>query len=373
MERLRVVMVIPSLGGTGGLERVATTLALALAPQLESLVVCFARRGPYEDTLRDAGIELVRIHRPRPRPDRMARAIAGLTPVVRRTRPDVIHAHNPAAGFAAAAARRLARSRASAVVTTFHGLAQERLGIAARLLGSTSDAVIGVGASSTELLLESGLDPALATTIENAVVATPSRSRDDVRAKLGVTEGELVVNVGRYVPEKDQETLLAALAQLAPHRPSLRAVLVGTGPLEQRLRVRIGELGLEGVAELTGPRADAVDVLAAADVVAISSKSEGLPLVLLEAMALARPIATTDVGSIGDAVANERSALVVPPGDPAGLAAALARLLDDRALADRLGATAQADAASRFSIDAMAERTLAVYESAVAARRGRDS
>jgi glycosyltransferase involved in cell wall biosynthesis len=364
-------MVIPSLGGTGGLERVASQLALGLRPRVDELVVCFARRGPYEDLLRDAGVQLVRIHRPRPRPDRMARSIGGLTRVLRAERPDVVHAHNPAAGFAAAVARGLSRSTGSAIVTTFHGLTADRLGSAARLLDRTSDAVISVGVTSTRLLEEAGLPPGRATTIENAVSVVPGRAPAEVRAELAAVDRELVVNVGRYVPEKNQELLLNALALLADRRPRLRALLVGTGPLEETLRAQVRALGLENVVHLTGPRADAVDIIAAADVLAVSSRSEGLPLVVLEAMSLARPIVTTDVGSIPDAIESGRTGLIVPSEDPEAFADALARVLDDAGFAARLGAAAQTDAAERFSVEAMTERTLEVYESAVAARRGR--
>lgn len=366
-------MVIPSLGGTGGLERVASQLALELSPRVDRLVVCFARRGPYEDLLRAAGVELVRIHRPRPRPDRMARAVVGLTRVLRAERPDVVHGHNPAAGLAAATARMLSRTTGSAVVTTFHGLSADRLGNAARLLDRTSDAVISVGATSTRLLEEAGLPAGRATTIENAVSVAPARSRDEVRAELGGAGRELIVNVGRYVPEKNQDLLLEALALLAPRRPGIRALLVGTGPLEGQLRARIGALGLGEVVELTGPRADAVDIIAAGDVLAVSSRSEGLPLVVLEAMSLGRPIVTTDVGSIPDAIESDRTGLIVPSGDAPAFADALDRVLGDHGLAARLGAAAQLEAAERFSIETMTERTLEVYESAVAARRGRNA
>lgn len=361
-------MVVPSLGGTGGLERVATTLAVEIAPRVDRLVVCFARRGPYEDVLRDAGVELARIHRPRPRPDRFARAIAGLTAVLQRERPDVIHAHNPAAGAAAAIARGLARTRRTAVVTTFHGLTADRLTLAARVLQASSDAVIAVGASSTRALESAGLAAGLASTIENAVAVAATRPVDEVRAELGTADGELVVNVGRYVPEKDQKLLIDAVAELAARRPALRAAIVGIGPLENALRRRAAELGVADRILLTGPRADAVDLLAAADAVAISSRSEGLPLVLLEAMSLGKPIVATSVGSIPDVLEDGRSGLLVPSGDAGAFAAALERVLVDPGT---LGERARIIAEQRFSVGAMAERTLDVYESAVAKRRTR--
>lgn len=352
-------MVIASLGATGGLERVATTLALGLAPRVERLVVCFARQGPFEQDLRDAGIELVRIHRPKPRLDRLLRSTAGLTQVLRRERPDVVHAHNPAAGLAAALARRASGSGRTAIVTSYHGLTGGNVGVAARLL-RTSDLVIGVGASSTQALEEHGLTRT--TTIPNAVTAAPQRTAAEVRAELGAPDGvPLVVSVGRYVPVKNQALLLAALGRLG--RP-YRAVVVGAGPLEDELRA-----AAPAEVSVTGPRGDAVDVIAAADVFVLSSDSEGLPLVLLEAMALGRPIVSTAVGSIPDAVRDGVSALLVPPGDAGALSAAIRSVLDDPELAARLGAGALA-ASAEFSVDAMVERTLAAYASAVERRRG---
>src|SRR5437867_1886900 len=108
LDKLRVVQLVPTLEA-GGLERIATTLSLRLAPKVERLVVCSAGGAAFEDTVNNGGVALVRIPRPRPRPTHLARAAFALVPVLRRERPHVVHAHNPAAGAAAAIARRLAR------------------------------------------------------------------------------------------------------------------------------------------------------------------------------------------------------------------------------------------------------------------------
>jgi glycosyltransferase involved in cell wall biosynthesis len=356
---MRVVMVIPSLGGTGGLERVATTLAVGIAPRVTRLVVCFARSGPHEQTLRDAGIELVRIRRPRPRPDKLLLSTAGLARVLRRERPDVVHAHNPVPCISAVLARLLSGSRQAAVVASYHGLTRGRVDIAALLL-ARSDLVIGVGAGSTQALEAHGLTST--TTIPNAALAQPQRSAREVRAELGAEGVPLILSVGRYVAVKNQLLLLTALAQV--DRP-YRAAIVGTGPLETVLRERAPES-----VTITGPRADAIDLVAAADMFVLSSDSEGLPLALLEAMVLGRPVVATAVGSIPDAVRDGDSALLVPPGDADALAAAIRRLLDDPDLAARLGAAAHL-ASREFSVETMIDRTLAAYAAAVERRQGR--
>jgi glycosyltransferase involved in cell wall biosynthesis len=362
---VRVVTVIPSMQAIGGLERVGTTLALEIAPRVERLTVCYAHPGPFEQPIRDAGIELVRIRRPSPPPHRLLPAAVDLARVLRRERPDVVHAHNPAAGVAARIARTLARLPGTAIVASFHGVHFEWARFT-RVTVRAADVVIGVGPTSTQGL---GLPPGRAVTVPNAVVAAPVREAAEVRAELGAADAQLVVNVARYVGLKNQRLLLDALARLAPERPRLRAALVGEGELRGELEAHAERLGLADRVSLLGFRADAVDVIAAADVFALSSDSEALPLTLLEAMTHGRPVVSTAVGSIPDAVADGESALLVPPGDVDAFSAALARLLDDPQLAARLGAAGRETVERRYSVGRMVERTMAVYESAIARRR----
>jgi glycosyltransferase involved in cell wall biosynthesis len=364
---VRVVTVIPSMQAIGGLERVATTLAIGLSRRVERMVVCYSHPGPFEQTLADAGVELVRIRRPSPLPHRLLPGAIDLARVLRRERPAVVHAHNPAAGVAARLACTLARARETAVVASFHGVHFEY----ARFVPLTvraADIVIGVGPSSTRAL---GLPPSRAVTIQNAVVEEPVRAAADVRAELGVGDRELVVNVARYVGLKNQALLLEAIALLAPRRPRLSAVLVGEGPLQSELEQRAQTLGIADRVRIVGFRADAVSVIAAADVFALSSDTEALPLTLLEAMTHARPVCSTDVGSIGDTIEDGVNGLLVPKGDAPALAEALDRVLGDPAYARRLGAAARETIRRRYSVDVMVERTLAVYESAARARGAR--
>ena len=364
---MRVVQLIPSLW-TGGLERVASALTLELRDRVERIVVATSGGEPFEAMLREEGVELVRIARPYPRPVALTRATAGLIPLLRRERPDVVHAHNPGAGVAAALARRLARVD-TAIVTTYHGVMPGRLGRASKVLAATSDVVVAVAPAATEALVELGLPRERSATVLNAVEPVPRRGAPDVRAEFGAEDAELVVTVGRYAPEKNHALLLAALARLADRRPRLRGLLVGVGELEDELRAEVRRLGLDGRVTVTGERADAIDLTAAADVFALSSDWEGLPLAILEALALGTPVVSTRVGGIPDAVRHEETGLLVPPRDPEALAAALERVLDDAALREHLGRSGRAFAAAELGEAAMAERYLEIYSSAVAARR----
>ena len=364
---LRIVQVIPSLWH-GGLERVAASLTLGLAgdPTIERVVVCSSGGEPYTDELRGRDIRVDLIPRPSPRPVPLARAAFALARILRRERPHVVHAHNPGAAAAVALARVVAGMRSVPLVTSYHGVLPSRIGRAARAL-AFSDLVVGVSPAATRALVDAGLDVQRTTTIFNAVEPKAARAATDVRREFDADGLPLVVTVGRYFREKNQGLLLEALARL--ERP-LRALIVGYGPLEDELRGRARELGLAEAAIVTGRRDDAADLIAAGDVFALSSNSEALPLVLLEAMSLGTPVVTTDVGGVRDAVSEGRTGLLVPPSDAGALAAAIKRVLDEPGLAERLAGGGTRFAAEHCSVPAMIEAYRNAYTDAIARRRG---
>ena len=365
--RLRVLQVIPVLY-VGGLERVATTLTIGLSSRVERVVVCSHGGDPFATVLAAAGIEILPIPRPRPRPKALLLSAFAISRALRRERPHVVHAHNPAAGIAAWLARLIARMPRVPIVTTYHGVVPGRVSLASRVLAATSNVVVGVGPTSTRALVDAGLEPTHARTIHNAVAPDPQRGSAEVREEFAADAG-LIVTVGRYVDEKNQALLLQAVARIAPDFPGLRVLIVGDGPLEPDLRSLVSSLGLGEVATITGERTDAVDLTAAADVFVLSSDSEGLPLVLLEAMSLGTTVVSTDAGGTGDVVEDERSGLLVPTRDVDALADALRRLLAEPELRARLAATAREAVASTSSPEVMVSAYLALYQELVERRR----
>ncbi|MGZ4317712.1 MAG: glycosyltransferase [Gaiellaceae bacterium] len=373
LEQMRVLQVIPVLA-FAGLERVATTLTIGLAALAADVTACTSGtmdEAPFEDSLRAAGVRIEHIPRPRPRPRPQLSSAIALARVFRHRDPHLVHAHNPAAGAAVAIARALARRRDIAIVTTYHGVLASRMGRATRALSLSSDFVVGCGPTATSQLRALGLSVDHSATVFNAVEAVPTRPAAEIRQELGAEDAELIVTVGRQVHEKNQALLVDAVALLADRRPRLRAVLVGDGPLGGELRAQIRRLGLEERVTLAGERPDAVDVVAAADVFVLSSSTEALPLAVLEAMAVGRPVVATDVGGVRDAVQHERTGLLVPPGDAPALAAAIERLLDDDQLSRRLGTHAREFAVSHCSVETMIDSYSKIYVDAVTRRRAR--
>jgi glycosyltransferase involved in cell wall biosynthesis len=280
-----------------------------------------------------------------------------------------VHAHNPLAGAAAWLARWLARVPETAIVTTYHGLAHGRIDAATWLLRVSADLVVGIGPAATRELELAGLPADRLVTVWNATDVRATRSREEVRREFGLEDAELIVTVGRYAPEKRQELLLEAVAQLAERRPRLRALVVGERfPGEQELQRRVEALALGERVTLTGPRHDVGDLVAAADVCTLTSIREGLGLVLLEAMSVGTPVVGTDVGGIRDVIRDGETGLLVPPENPGALATALERLLDDQKLAGRLAATGRAFAEQTASVAAMTDGYITAYGAAIAAR-----
>jgi len=184
-----------------------------------------------------------------------------------------------------------------------------------------------------------------------------------LRAPRPVEEPPLVLCAARFVPRKRQEDLVRALALLAERDVPFRAVLAGTGPLLEEVRGMVAESGLTGRVELPGalPHDRLRELMDEAAVYCLPSLWEGMPASLLEAMARGVPVVTTDVDGNRELVDDGATGLLVPPKDPARLAAALAEVLGDPARADGMARAARSLVEERYSFDRLVERKRTLY------------
>lgn len=212
-----------------------------------------------------------------------------------------------------------------------------------------------------------------AVTIENGVEMASETSRqlrDSTRTAWGVSEGGLVVGmVGRLSHEKGADVFLQAAAELLKSRPTTKFVLVGEGPEEQKTRENARSLGIESSVVFAGFRDDVSAVLAAIDIVVIPSRTEGLPLILLEAMSSGKPVVATNTGGIPDVLQEGVNGRLLPAADPLAFARAIAELLDDPSARHRMGMNARKTAEGRFSVDRMIEAYERVFFEVEFARR----
>jgi glycosyltransferase involved in cell wall biosynthesis len=183
-----------------------------------------------------------------------------------------------------------------------------------------------------------------------------------VREELGLgRDDRLVLAVGNLYPVKGHRYLVAALGLLHARHPRLHVAIAGRGDEAQGLRLQAVRLGVGDRVHLLGLRDDVPALLAAADAFVLPSLSEGLPMALLEAMFAGQPIAASDVGEIGSALARGEAGLLAPPGDAAALAANLDRLLSDPGYAQHLGEHAARRANAEYGIATMVDRYAACY------------
>jgi glycosyltransferase involved in cell wall biosynthesis len=307
-------------------------------------------------------------------PPRDAMALLRLAHACRDGRFDVVHTHTSKGGIIGRAAAWLAG--VPVVLHTVHGFAfHDSSGRASRTFYATleraaarlSDRVITVSDYHRRMALRLHIASAgRVVTIHNGISRSRlvvSRDRDEVRQELGMeTTDILIVAIGRLAQQKGLETLLIALPEIVRRDPRIHLAIVGEGPLRTELEERARFSGLGSHVRFLGFRTDVGDILNASDLVAAPSLWEGLSISILEAMALGKPIVTTDIGSNLELVEDGVSGLLVPPRDSTALAEAIVRVAGDPDLAGRLAAAARERFDRAFTERAMKDALWNVYE-----------
>ena len=292
-----------------------------------------------------------------------------------RDRPvDIVHVHSPyVAAWARLAILTLPARARPAVVSTEHN-AWSTFKAPTRLLNAWTarfdDATIAVSEETRTSM--SGPARARCETLVHGVDVASLRAlrseRAAVRAELGVADSTVLVGtVANYHPKKDWPNLLRAACIVADADPAVRFLSVGQGPLQSQVETLHRELDLEGVVTLTGHRPDATRLMAACDVFALASQWEGLPVAVMEALALGLPIVATAVGGVAETFTDGVDARLVPPGDPAALADAILDVAHDESLRIKLAAAASAGA-EEFDAARAQRRIEEIYRTVARAR-----
>jgi glycosyltransferase involved in cell wall biosynthesis len=297
-----------------------------------------------------------------------ARAALALGPRV-----DVLHAHqllSPASAALVASALRgvplVATAHASGPIGDVASLARQGPVGRARLaaLRHGADALVAVSGPIRDELVAAGFPGERVHVIPNGVdtrrhVPVDDGERRRARRALGLPPVPAVVYAGRLAPEKGVDVLVDAWADARRRGCVATLVLVGDGPERPALERRARDHGILGTVRFAGSAPDVAPWLRAADAFALPSRTEGLSVALLEAMATGLPVVATDVG--GTAAATAGAALLVPPGDAAALGAALAAVLEEPGPAGALGAAARRRVVDELGILQIARRHLDLY------------
>lgn len=369
-HRLKVANVITKLDIGGAQETVIRTCA-GLDPDRFDVTLIggveFGRGGESVSWARELGLRVLTeptlVRRPSPLAD--SRAMVRLVQLFRRERFDVVHTHTSKAGVIGRAAARVAR--VPHVVHTVHGWnfhGAQRSGefhayrLIERALAPITSRLIVVGDGDRNAGLAAGVGRAdQYVTIRSGIDVDTFRRgaarRARTRAELGLPgEVPVVGSVGRLAEQKDPLALLDAFAKVHASIPQAHLLLIGDGPLRGAVEDAVARHALNGSVQLLGVRTDVDRLLGACDVLALASRWEGLPRVVIEAMAAGVAVIATDVGSVRDVLADRVTGRLVSPGDVDGLALAIERLFADPGERERLIANA-AERVFEFSVEKM--------------------
>ena len=233
-----------------------------------------------------------------------------------------------------------------------------------RRLAERTDALVAVSSEMRDELLELGVGrpeqyrviPVGIDLGRHSLVEAPSGK---LRALIGVDGGRPLVGiVGRLAPVKDHETLLQAIAKV----PDVDLAIVGDGDLRERLQQRSVELGLAGRVHFTGWLMDVPELMSDLDLIVLTSRNEGTPVSLIEALACGRPVVATDVGGVRSVVTDGVSGTLIHERTPEAIAAAISESLGDMARSLRLAEAGRKDVLNRFSAQRVVSDIEALYQ-----------
>ena len=357
----KVVVHVVLQARVGGMEKLLVEFAKhADDARFDVRFVCLGPWGPIADELASRGSAVVALAEPDGlRPGLVLR----LCLLLRRWRADVVHAHNTKPLLYAAPAARMAGVRR--VVYTRHGQrfgARRRETTALRLACRLVDFVVCVSEDGARLCDAEGVERGKISTIPNGV------DLDRFRAS-GPRPGGPLVMVGRLSREKGVENLIAAFGIASREAPGLRLLVAGGGPRAAELQGLVARLGLAGSIRLLGEVRDVRRVLRRGSVFVLPSLTEGISLTLLEAMATGLPVVATRVGGTPEVVLDGVTGLLVPPGSPEALAAAIIRLHGDPELGGQMGLAGLERVRGDFDVTRMVFAYEALYEASAGGPR----
>ncbi|MGH2965720.1 MAG: glycosyltransferase [Solirubrobacterales bacterium] len=369
---------IDQLGITGGAERIATEVVTRLDPARFERTLCISRWTPREEadpliaprvrTLRETGVRIVGIRR------RSRVAVwhwAPLLSLLRTERIDVLHSHQFGSNLWASILGRIAGT--PVVIAhehnwSFEGQRLRRL-LDRYVIAPGASAFLAVSRETRRGMIElEGIDPERVRFVPLGIATPATTPEADVRAELGIADQAPVIGTTCTLrPEKALDVLVRSAAILLDDFPDLRLLIAGEGPDRGRVEALIDQLGLGETVTLLGGRGDIPDFLQALDVAVCSSNWEGSPLSVMEYMEAELPVVATRVGGIPDMISSGLEGVLVPPGNPEAIAAAVADLLRHPDEAAEMGRRGQRRRREEFDLDVTARRIGDLYEELYAA------
>lgn len=365
---LHIAHAVLSLG-VGGLERIVLNLARSARQSGNRVsIICVERPGELAVQAEAEGAAVVSLNKP---PGRLHQYVLRAATLLRDLSPDILHTHQiGAAWYLGQAARSLGRPP---VLHTEHGNEFARSkswwkNLKVRLFIHKTAKFIGQFCCVSDEIARAvtrwrTVPRAMVAVVPNGIpinnLADDALSQS-IRKSLGIPEKALVVGtVGRLVEVKRHDLLIRAMSKVLPATPELHLILVGDGPKRQELVALARELNIDQRVHFAGYQTHPELYLRIMDVFALTSRSEGFPVSLLEAWVARLPVICSAVGGIPNVVTAEQDGLLFPSGDEGKLISSLSRLCSDPRLRERLATAGHRIVRERYSIERMASE----YES----------
>ena len=289
-----------------------------------------------------------------------------LTQFIGRTKPDIVHCHSRRGADVLGG---LAASFADVPAVVSRRVDNTEMRVVAALRYRPFRKVIAISETIAQELRERGVEEERLAVIRSAVdVARFERGGDcaGFRKEYGVPEGALLIAAaGQLIPRKGHRYLLQAAAELGADHGEFRVLIFGEGYLRNQLQSQAEVLGIADVVTLAGFREDLDDYVGCFDIFVHPALAEGLGVAALKAAAAGVPVVGFEAGGLREAVVHDETGILVPPEDAGALREAIAGLMNDRELRVRLGQAGKKRMQNDFSIDTMAEKHVALYESVI--------
>lgn len=354
----------------GGAELHLLTLCRQLKRQgIELVVACLREHGKDSRSLRiDFDSEGIRVIYLQADSRYDLRSITRLASLLKSERPNLLHTHLPRADFAGGFARILDPDLIW--VCSVHAIYSEdwsgRWSLPLfNLLWRRADAMLCISHAVRDWLVGRGMPPDKARVIHYGIETDKfSESRGNLRQHWGLNDKAIIGSIGRLEPRKNHECLIAAMPQICKTIPNALLLIAGHDPwgYGPTLRRQIDGLGLRENVRLVGFQNDVVSFLNAIDVFAFATNSEGFGQVMIEAMAMSKPVVASAIPPLTEIAVDGDTGLLVERGNPRAFADALIQLLKDPLKRERMGLRGRERVEKFFTAERMAGQTLALYE-----------
>jgi glycosyltransferase involved in cell wall biosynthesis len=332
---MRILQVIYCFG-IGGSESLARDIALNTPGNEEHGIIALEHDGPLQQVLKSSGVTTWLVDK---QPNERFSPMIRIWKAMREFKPDVVHTHHFYELFYTWPGALLTGTPIIHTEHEYFSLQPSKVRFRLRQLARFCFSVTGVNQETSDFLCDNvGIPKKKVVTIVNGVDLDLFQQQGFNRQVLGLADDDLVVGiVARLEPVKDHAMLIQSFKIVSERIPRAKLLIIGDGSERLKLEQQTGNLGLKDSIRFLGARTDIPEILPCLDVVVLSSKEEGLPLSILEAMAAGKPVIATGVGGIPNVVIDKETGLLVPPGNIEKMSKALVDILSNKDMSDHMG------------------------------------